>query len=537
MAESNGWWEQRLGLASTLSSTLDEKIPGGARYTYALGSATLLTFLTLAVTGIWELFYYVPSTAGAYNSVNYIRFEVPFGWLIHGLHFYAANMMVILVLLHLTQTFLWGAFKKPRELTWVLGALLFLATLGAVFTGSPLAWDEKGYWAASVGAGLASSVPGIGGFLTKLVFAQQPIGQLTLSRLFPIHIALIPIVIVSLFLLHMVAFRKIGAAGSIKPTMRAGNFWPEQVLMDLIVYSGVLALLVWLSAAYVPPIMGPADPVDPTYVARPEWPFLWLFQVLKYLSGSAEWIGFVFIPLIGILLLFAVPWLDRKAERRPARRPVPMLVFALIVVAISWLTYLGATQQPPAIASPSGAPPATPESALNETPTVVPSVASNTIGSAEHGKLIFVAYCQQCHGVDGKTGIDNPNSVDGTVPAINPMDPEISGADKSGKVPDIQKFIDNMDVYLQDGSSPDATPDGADPKYKMPSFGNTFAMSQPQIADVEAYVVQLNGAQRAVVARPGVAPIVYAWWTLGGFLLVAVVGGAALMTTGRSKRT
>src|SRR5664280_1914490 len=128
MANEHGWWERRLGL----------------------GSAALLTFLALAVTGIWELFYYVPSTAGAYNSVNYIRFQVPFGWLIHGLHFYAANLMVILVLLHLTQTFLWGAFKKPRELTWVLGAVLFLATLGAVFTGSPLAWDEQGYWAASV---------------------------------------------------------------------------------------------------------------------------------------------------------------------------------------------------------------------------------------------------------------------------------------------------------------------------------------------------------------------------------------------------
>jgi mono/diheme cytochrome c family protein len=166
----------------------------------------------------------------------------------------------------------------------------------------------------------------------------------------------------------------------------------------------------------------------------------------------------------------------------------------------------------------------------------VPSIASSTIGSADHGKLIFIAYCQQCHGVDGKTGIDNPHSADGTIPAINPIDPEISGADKSGKIGDVQKFVDNMEPYLQNGSSPDASPDGADPKYKMPSFGNTYAMSQPQIADVEAYVVQLNGARRAVIARPGVAPIVYAWWTLGGFLLVAIVGGAALMTTGRSKR-
>jgi mono/diheme cytochrome c family protein len=157
------------------------------------------------------------------------------------------------------------------------------------------------------------------------------------------------------------------------------------------------------------------------------------------------------------------------------------------------------------------------------------SVASYTIGSSEHGEVIFVGYCQQCHGTLGKKGIENPNSVDGEVPAINPMDPEISGADKQGNIPDVQKFVDNMDVYLQDGSSPDATPDGADPKYKMPSFGNTFQMTQAQIADVEAYVVQINGAQRATIAPHGPAPKTYAWWTLGGFLVVAVASGVALI--------
>ena len=529
MASNNGWWERRLGLGSALRATLDEEIPGGAKFTYALGSAAILTFFTLAVTGIWELFYYVPSTAGAYDSVNYIRFEVPFGWLIHGLHFWAANVMIVLVLLHLVQTFFWGAFKKPRELTWVLGAALLLASLGAIFTGGPLPWDEKGYWAASVGAGLVGSIPGVGGWLQQFVFGSQPIGQLTLSRLFPMHIALFPIIILCIFALHMVAFRRGGAAGSIKESPTRGRFWPEQVLMDLIVYSGVLALLVWLSATLMTPITGPGDPIDPTYVARPDWPFLWLFQLLKYLSGGLEWLGFVLVPLVVIFLLLGVPWLDRKAERSPARRPLAMVVFAAIVIAIAALTYLGVSEQPPAIAAPTAAPPATPASALETTPNPGPSIASHTIGSTEHGKLIFVAYCQQCHGVEGKKGIENPNSVDGEVPAINPIDPEISGADKQGHVPDVQKFIDGVDGYVQNGSSPDATPDGADPKYKMPSFGNTFAMSQAQVADVEAYVLELNGTQRVTISRPGVDPKTYAWWTLGGFVLVAFVGGAALM--------
>ena len=434
MAKNDGWWEQRLGLGSSLRTALDEPIPGGAKFTYALGSATLLTFLTLVVTGIWELFFYVPSTAGAYNSLNYIRFEVPFGWLIHGVHYWAANAMIVLVLLHLAQTFLWGAFKKPREATWLMGSLLLLATLGAAFTGGPLAWDEKGYWAASVGAQLVGTIPGIGKWLQRLVFGSTPIGQLTLSRLFPMHVAIIPIVIACIFGLHMVAFRKGGAAGTIKESPKRGEFWPTQILMDLLVYTGILTLLVWLSATLMTPISGPGDPVDPTYVARPDWPFLWLFQLLKYLSGSLEWIGFIVVPLVGVLLLFAVPWLDRKADRSPVRRPIATLIFVLIIAGIGVLTYLGSAENPPSIAAPAAAPPATPESALNTTPTPGPSVASYTIGSAEHGKLIFVAYCQQCHGVDGKKGIENPNSVDGEVPPLNPIDPEISGADKNGHV-------------------------------------------------------------------------------------------------------
>jgi ubiquinol-cytochrome c reductase cytochrome b subunit len=526
--KESGWWERRLGLGGTLKETLDEKIPGGAKFTYALGSATLLTFLTLAVTGIWELFYYVPSTASAFNSVNFIRFEVPFGWLIHGLHFWAANVMVVLVALHLAQTFFWGAFKKPREVTWILGVVLLLATLGAVFTGGPLAWDDKGFWAANVGASLAGSIPVVGGFLQRLVFGEVPLGQLTLSRLFPIHIAIIPLAIIATLALHMVAFRKGGAAGSIKESPKLGEFWPDQVIMDLLVYAGVLTGLVWLSATLMTPNSGPADPTDPTFVARPDWPFLWLFQLLKYVGGSLEWVAFVAIPLLGLALLFAVPWLDRKADRSPTRRPISMLVFVVIVAGLSALTYLGATEQPAPVPAP-GAPPATPESALNSTPTVVPSVASYTIGSAERGQAIFVAYCQQCHGVEGKKGIENPNSVDGEIPAINPIDPEISGADKQGNVPDVQKFVDAIDIYLQDGSSPDATPDGADPKYKMPSFGNTYAMTQPQIANVEAYVLQINGTPRATITHPGVAPKTYAWWTLGGFLVVLVVSVLALI--------
>lgn len=519
---TRSWFEQRLGAGSALRRTLDENIPGGAKFSYVLGSTTLLTFLTLAATGIWELFYYVPSTAHAYDSLNFLRFQVPLGWLIHGIHFWAANLMVVLVVLHLAQTFIWGAFKKPRELTWILGVLLLIATLGSVFTGGPLAWDEKGYWAARVGSSLAGSVPLIGGFLNRLVFGGPTLGQVGLSRLFGIHVAVMPILILLIVGTHLIAFRKQGAAGAWKPSHRVGAFWPDQLLKDLLAFAFALTAIVGLSAFLLTPVAGPADPIDATYVGRPDWPFLWLFQLLKYLPGRLEAIGIVVVPLVGLALLLLVPWLDRRQERVPSKRPVAMASFALVLVVLAGLTWLAQTQRPTPLTAPSGAPSATPAAAIESTRSVPgPSAASHTIGGIAHGESIFVAYCQQCHEAQGKGGVDNPNSADGTVPELNPMDPEIANKDP-------QVFVDNLEPYLQDGAVPEADPEGADPKLKMPSFGNTYALTQQQIADVEAYVLSLNGVERAVITNPGIEPKVYAYGAFAGFALVAVLIGIAL---------
>lgn len=519
---ARSWFDERLGGGSALRKAIDEDVPGGAKFSYTLGSATLLTFVTLAATGIWELFYYVPNTQTAYASVNFIRFQVPLGWLIHGIHFWAANLMVVLVGLHLLQTFVWGAFKKPREFTWILGVLLFVAVLGSVFTGGPLAWDEKGYWAARVGSSLAGSIPVIGGFLNRLVFGGPTVGQVALSHLFGIHTAIIPIVILLIVGMHLVAFRRGGAAGTWKPSRKVGSFWPEQVLMDLVVFALVLTVIVGLSAFLLTPVTGPADPIDATYVARPDWPFLWVFQLLKYLPGRLEALGFVLVPLLALLLLLFIPWLDRRPERQPSKRPIAMSLFGVAIVGLGLLTWLGAQQTQQAIQPQTGPPPATPAAAIEPTPTVPgPSTASHMIGGVSHGEGIFVAYCQECHGPQGKGGVTNPNSADGTVPELNPIDPEIKSKDP-------QTFVNNVDVYLQNGSIPEAKPANADPKLKMPSFGNTYALTQQQIADVEAYVLSINGVQRAMITNPGIEPKPYAYATFVGFAIVAILVGVAI---------
>lgn len=378
--------------------------------------------------------------------------------------------MVVLALLHLVQAFLWGAFKKPREMTWILGTLLLLATLGAVFTGNPLAWDEKGYWAARVGAGIASSVPLVGGWLHDVVFGGPTVGQLTITRFFGLHVAVIPIIIAAVLATHLSTFRREGAAGPFARTTKPGPFYPDQVLRDLVVFAVVLALMIGLSALLPTPVTGAADSLDASYTARPDWPFLFLFQILKYLPGQLEALGTVGVPMIGTLLLLLVPWLNRSAERSPVK-----------------------------------------------------------IGGADHGSTLFVLYCVECHAEKGTKGVENPGSADGEVPSLNPIDPEITGKTT-------QEFVDGLDAYLQNGSVPEAatsTPN-ASPRLKMPSFGNTYALTQPQIADLEAYVMRLNEVDRAAIVKPGVAPRIYFWVSLVLLGLVAIGSGVAIVSAGRS---
>jgi ubiquinol-cytochrome c reductase cytochrome b subunit len=526
MSRFGDWFEDRLPIARAVRASIDEEIPGGAKFTYALGSTTLLTFLALAVTGVIQLFYYSPTTASAYASVNYLRLQVPFGWLVHGVHYWAATLMIVLALLHLVQVFLWGAFKKPREMTWILGVLLLLGTLAATFTGNPLAWDEKGYWAARVGAGIAGSVPLIGGWVRDVVFGGPTVGQLTISRFFGLHIAIVPLFIGAILATHIITFRKEGAAGPVRPSTKTGPFYPDQVLRDLIVFAIVLAVLIGLSAFLLTPVTGPADALDASYVGRPDWPFLFIFQILKALPGQLEALGTVGVPALGTLLLLFVPWLDRSAERSPAKRPVAVGAFVLVTAALVALSIAGAQTAGPAVVAPAGPPGPTPAASVVSTPPGPgPSLASRQIGGAAHGQEIFVLYCQQCHGERGVKGVENPGSADGEVPSLNPIDPEIVG-----KTP--TEFVDGLDDYLQNGSTPDATtstPD-ASPRLMMPSFGNTYALTQPQIADVEAYVMQLNGADRAAITRPGlVAPKTYFWISLVALAIAVITGGVAIV--------
>jgi ubiquinol-cytochrome c reductase cytochrome b subunit len=355
------WVEKRWPVSAVVRWGSVEEIPGGAKFAYVLGSATLILFAVLVITGVWQLLYYVPTVDHAYDSVMYLRLQVPFGWLVHGLHYWAAQGFIVVMGLHMARVFIWAAYKKPRELTWVLGVVLLLLGAAFIFTGAILPWDAMGYWAGEVGTSMAGTVPVIGTFLKLLMRGGAAMGQMTLSRAFVVHVAILPALTVFFIAAHLVAFRQFGSVGPWNPTKRekTGRFWPDQTFKDLLVIGLILVGLICLSAFVRAPISGPADPLDNSYTPKPEWNFLFLYEALKAFKGSWEWMGTTVIPMLLVLLLFAVPFIDRNEKRNPFRRPIAMLsgfTFAAVILVLTFIGHYsnsGANASAPAPAAPA----------------------------------------------------------------------------------------------------------------------------------------------------------------------------------------
>jgi ubiquinol-cytochrome c reductase cytochrome b subunit len=335
--------EKRWPLSPVMRWGSVEEIPGGAKFAYVLGSATMVLFGVLVITGVWQLLYYVPTVDHAYDSLMYLRLQVPFGWLVHGLHYWSAQAFIVVMGLHMARVFIWAAYKKPRELTWVLGVVLLLLGAAFIVTGAILPWDGLGYWAGEVGTSMAGTVPLIGKFLKLLMTGGDTMGQMTLSRAFVVHVALLPALTILFIAAHLVAFRQFGSVGPWKPKKpeKTGSFWPDQTFKDLLVVAVILMGLIWLSAFVRAPISGPADPLDNSYAPKPEWNFLFLYEALKAFKGSWEWIGTVVIPMLLVLLLFAVPFIDRNEKRNPFKRPIAMLSGFAFVAVILVMTFVG----------------------------------------------------------------------------------------------------------------------------------------------------------------------------------------------------
>ena len=206
------WLDERFALKTIYSVVLDRKVPK-VNWWFTLGSASLFLFAMQAVTGIFLTMYYVPSPESAYDSIQYIMNEVAFGWLIRGIHHWGATLMVIFVFIHMVRTFMFAAYKFPREMTWLTGVVLLLATLGMGFTGYLLPWNQKAYWATTVGTQIAGSVPFIGDFIMRALRGGTDLSAVTLARFFSVHIWILPVVITAAIGIHMYLVIRLGIAG------------------------------------------------------------------------------------------------------------------------------------------------------------------------------------------------------------------------------------------------------------------------------------------------------------------------------------
>lgn len=336
------WLDQRTGIRHLTNEALDEPIPGGARWAYVFGSGLLYIFLSQVITGIFLAMYYVASADHAHATVAYIIKQVSGGSFIRSLHSYGSSAMVVTVILHLAQTYFWGSYKGRRELLWISGLTLFALVIGMAFTGYLLPWDQKAYFATAVGTNIAAEVPVVGEWLKLLMRGGSEMGTLTLSRFFVAHVFLIPAVIFAFVGLHVYLFRKAGSAGPInedplEPKMKTEQFYPRQVIYDIIFATILIGFLGVLS--YMLPVeLGPkANPADTLFLPRPEWYYLPIFQWLKYWNGPLVFIGIILIPAIIAAFLVALPFIDKRKERRPWKRPIASLSFLFVIGALVFL--------------------------------------------------------------------------------------------------------------------------------------------------------------------------------------------------------
>ena len=349
------WLDARTGFRAAVKHLLDEPLPRGVGWWFVTGSIVLFLLSVQLLTGVVLAFFYVPSPDYAYDSIRFIEARITFGRVLRGLHFFGASFIVIAALVHMSRVVLLGSYKKPRELNWMIGVVLLLIILAFALTGYLLPWDQKAYWATTVTLNIARSTPVVGEFLSGLLRGGSDLGALTLMRWYAAHVFLLPACLIAFTVAHLYLMRRQGISGPVEPVPGPPTpFYPYHALKDTIAVAAVFALLLTLAIFFNAPLDAVADPTDATYVPRPEWYFMSLFELLKYFPGRLEPVATVIIPGIVITLLLLLPFLDRRPDRRPARRPLVIGSFLVVYIGITLLTILGFRGAP-------GPPSATPQ--------------------------------------------------------------------------------------------------------------------------------------------------------------------------------
>jgi ubiquinol-cytochrome c reductase cytochrome b subunit len=470
------WLDERIDLRDIQRKLLQREVPARLTWWHTLGSATLTVFLVQVVTGSVLAVYYSASPDHAYDSIQFLEREVASGSVLRGIHHWAASAMVLLVLAHMLRVFVSGAYKYPREVNWLLGVALLAIVMGFGFTGYLLPWDQKAYWATQVGTSMAGTVPLLGPMMVTVMRGGAQLGAATLTRFYALHVLWLPMLLGGIVLLHLSLVIRQGIAPRPKDLEGGGpahtsatgygsyyraayaktklsgvRFWPDVIGKDAIVSLAVVVVIVLLGVFSGAGLEPPADPTDSSYVPRPEWYFLPLYQLLKLVPGSLEAVVAAGVPLAIILTLVLLPFFDRRSMRSLLHRPVAVAALVFIVGTCALLFGAAARTSAPGEKSPVG---------------------QQLTSNARAGHALFKSQqCAGCHTITGQAA----GSLSGA-PDLASIGLQHSGAW-------LHSFLESPRAFH--------------PGSMMPAFGPP-TLTHAEIEEITQYLISLRG--------PGIVP-------------------------------
>ena len=409
------WLDDRSGLLTATRHALEHPVPPRTGWWYVFGSATFIAFVLQVATGIALATAYVPSSGQAYDSLKFISEQALLGRFLRGMHYFGASAMVLLIGIHVSRTYLMGAFKYPRELNWLTGAVLLLLTLALAFTGQLLRWDQNAVWSVIVGAAQAGRMPVIGGDIARFILAGDTIGGATLSRFFAFHVFFIPAIVFAFIGLHLALVLRHGiserpkSGEHVDPATYRDRyarllqkegvpFWPDAAWRDVVFGAAVVATIVVLALVVGPPALSrPPDPSVLEAYPRPDWYFLWYFALLALAPQNLENFIIVAGPLVFGAVLLLLP-LFNKGPRSVRERPLAALLVVFIWTII--LTFWAAGER--ADWSPNFSAAALPPAVVRSTDSLV----------TEGARLFRAKGCEYCHAIEGYGGKRGPDLSD-----------------------------------------------------------------------------------------------------------------------------
>jgi ubiquinol-cytochrome c reductase cytochrome b subunit len=414
--ELYNWFEQRLGLGQPIIEAVEHEVPENtSSWWYVFGSAATVLLGLQVVTGILLALVYTPSASHAWNSLEFLDHNVKLGWFLRAMHGWGSDFMIAVVLVHMAQVFTFGAYKFPRELTWIIGVFLLLLTLGMAFTGQVLRFDQDAYWGLGIGASIASRVPLFGGWLVDMMLGGPIIAGPTLTRFFALHVFVIPGILLASVGLHLWMVLRLGINDWPMPgrivrkstyvreyhelTKQSGiPFVPDAAWKDAIFAAAILLSVVACALIFGP--FGPTGQPDPTIIQtapKPDFAFLWIYAVLAYLPPSLETPVMFIAPILAIGAMLLLPLVAGEGEKHWSRRPVAVLMLAVIAVTLGVFTRLGMyTPWSPVM------------DAWTSDPMPVTYLHDRTPLERQGAIVLQNKQCRNCHSIGGAGGLRGP---------------------------------------------------------------------------------------------------------------------------------